>query len=164
MNKLIIAIVTTLMLTAAGTTLAQDFYGEPGKKGQRHQRGPQGMPVVDKMMHAIRRLDLDDAQKESIKAVMQGLKAEIHPLMEETRASHLQLKELIKAETYDEKAVAVLAEKEGEMAAERLMLTSKALSDVFAYLTDEQRDQLAAMAEERMERRGERRKHRPQES
>ncbi len=79
MNKLIIAIVTTLMLTAAGTTLAQDFYGEPGKKGQRHQRGPQGMPVVEKMMHAIRRLDLDDAQKESIKGCHAGPESRSSP-------------------------------------------------------------------------------------
>ena len=160
MNKLIITIVTTLLLTAAGTALAQDLYGEPGKKGQRHQRGPQGMPVVQQLMRGLKRLDLDDEQKASIKAVMQDLKAEVRPIMQEIKAGHVQLKELIKADSYDEKAVATLAEQEGNLAAERLMITSKALSEVFSQLTDEQRDQLAAMADERMERRGERRKQR----
>ncbi len=160
MNKLIITIITTLLLTAAGTALAQNYSGEPGEKGRHHQRGPQGMPVVHQLMRGLKRLDLDDEQRASIEAVMQGLKAEVRPIMQETKAGHLQLKELIKADTYDEEAVAALAEKEGELAAERVMLSSKAMSEAFGQLTDEQRVQLAEMAEERNERRGERHKQR----
>jgi len=164
MNKTIIAIITTLLLTVAGTALAQDFYGEPGEKGRRHQRGPQGMPVVQQLMRGLKRLDLDDEQKAAIRAVMQDLKAEVRPIMQEMKAGHMQLKELIKADSYDEKAVEALAEKEGEMAAERLVITSRALSEVYSHLTPEQRDELAAMAEERTERRADRRKQRHRQS
>lgn len=165
MNKLITTIITSLLLTITGVTLSQDAYAEPGNKGQHQKRdhGIQAMPMIEKLMHAIRRLDLDDVQKDSIRVVMQDLKAGVHPLMQETKAVHLELKELIKADTYDEGAVAALAEQEGALAAERLMITSKALSDIFSQLTDEQRSELETMAEERHERRGERHKKHPAE-
>jgi Spy/CpxP family protein refolding chaperone len=87
---------------------------------------------------------------------MQALKAEVRPIMQATKAGHLQLKELIKADSYDEQAVAALADKEGNLAAERMMITSRALSEVFSQLTDEQRSQLDEMAAQRKGPRGER--------
>ena len=164
MKKISIAIITTLLLTVSGMALAQDFSGEPGNKGQRGQRGMQGNPMVDQIMRGLRRLDLEDEQRESIRAIMQGLKAETSPVMQKTRAVHLQLKELIKADVYDEDAVAALAVQEGDFAAERLMITSRALSEVYTHLSQEQRDELAAMATERQERRAERRAQRPGQS
>lgn len=158
MNKFIIAIVSTLIMTVAGTSFAQDDVVEPEKKKQRQhrqhqQRGMQAMPVVERIMHAIRQLDLDDVQKADIKAVMQGLKEDIRPVMADTRANHEQLKDLVKAIEFEEGAVQLLADNEGDLAAQRLMLTSRALSDVFKLLTPEQRDELDAMAAQRQERR-----------
>ena len=168
MNKLtkmmIGTTITALLLTATVTAFAQDSYGEPGRKGQHHQRGPQANPLVGQMMRGLRQLDLTDAQEESIKTVMQGLKAETRPIMQEMKAGHLQLKELIKADSYDEKAVAALAEKEGEMAARRLQIAGRAMSEVFSLLTDEQRAELDAMAAERQEKRTQRREQRSDQS
>ena len=158
MNKLIIAIVSTLIMTVAGVSFAQDDVAEPEKKKQRQhrqhqQRGMQAMPVVERIMHAIKQLDLDEEQKASVKAVMQGLKEDVRPLMHETRTNHEQLKGLVTAINFVEDDVAVIAEKEGDLAAQRLMLTSRALSDVYKLLTREQRDELEAMAAQRQERR-----------
>ena len=164
MNKLGITIITTLLLTVSGMALAQDFYGEQGNKGQRSQRGMQGMPMVDQIMRGLRRLDLEDEQRESIRAIMQGLKAETSPVMQKTRAVHLQLKELIKADVYDEDAIAALAVQEGDFATERMMITSRALSQVYGQLTQDQRDELDTIATERQERRAERRAQRPGQS
>jgi Spy/CpxP family protein refolding chaperone len=164
MNKISITIITTLLLTASGMALAQDFYGEPGNKGQRSQRGMQGAPMVDQLMRGIRRLDLEDEQRESIRAIMQGLKADTSPVMQKTKAVHLQLKELIKADVYDADAVAALAVQEGDFAAERMMITSRSLSQVYGQLTQEQRAELETMAAEHQERRTERREKRPGQS
>jgi Spy/CpxP family protein refolding chaperone len=163
MNKLIIAIVSTLIMTVAGASFAQDDVAEPEKKKQRQhrqqqrqQRGMQSMPVVEMTMRAIRQLDLDDAQKEGIRSVMEGLKENVRPITMESRANLAQLPDLVKATPYNEEvvaAVAALAEKEGALAADRLMLTSQALSDVHNILTPEQRDELDAMAEQRREKR-----------
>lgn len=156
----IITMIATLLLTAAGTTFAKGPGGESGKKGQRHNRSAQAMPAVDQLMRGIRRLDLNAAQEESVKAVMQGMKEETRPIMRETKALHMQLKDLVKADVYDAEAVAAIAEQEGDLAAERIMISSKAISEVFSQLTDEQREQLETMAQEHKERVAERRERR----
>jgi Spy/CpxP family protein refolding chaperone len=159
MNKLIIAIVSTLIMTVASASFAQDDVAEPEKKKQRQhqqqrqQRGMQAMPVVEMTMRAIRQLDLDDAQKEGMRSVMEGLKENVRPIMMDSRANLALLADLVKATPYDEKPVAALAEEEGALAAERLMLTSQALADVHNILTIEQRNELDAMAEQRREKR-----------
>ena len=158
MNTLLKTILAVTFLMFAGVSFAQDTGYGPGKPGQHHQRGMQGMPAVDNMMRAIRRLDISDEQQADIRAVMQEMKTDVGPIMEEMKAGHLQLRELIKADEYDEGAVAGLAAKEGVLAAERMVITSRALSEVYGYLTDEQRAELEEMAEQRTERRSEKRK------
>ena len=158
MNTLLKTILAVTFLMSAGVSFAQDTGFGPGKPGQRGQRGMQGMPAVENMMRAIRHLDISDEQQADIRAVMQEMKTEIMPIMEEIKANHLQLRELIKADAYDEGAVAGLAAKEGVLAAERMVISSRALSEVYGYLTDEQRAELEEMAEQRMERRSEKHK------
>jgi protein CpxP len=154
---------TTLLLAFTGTLLAQDPVADPvnyAKKSRHHQRGNQSMPAVESMMRGIRHLDLSDEQKASIKGIMQVLKAEERPLAKEMKSGHEQLKELIKAEGFDEQAVASLAEKEGTLAAERLIIASRAMSEVYGQLTDEQRAQLESMAAKRAAKRAEKRNQR----
>ena len=157
MNTLLKSILAATFLMSAGTTFAQDSDFKPGKPGQRSQRGMQGMPVVDHMMRAIRSLDISDEQQTDIRAVMQELKTEVMPIMEEMQDGQLQLRELIKADEYDEGAVAELAAREGDLAAERMVISSRALSEVYGYLTKEQRVELEEMAAQRMERRSKKR-------
>ena len=156
--RLTTAFFSIVLLTLTGTALAQ----EPGpghfRDKPHHGRGMGPMPVVDMMMHAVRHLDLSDEQRDSIRDVMQSLKTEDRRLKKEMRSSHQQLKELITADAFDETAVANIAGKEGALTSERLMLASRAMSQVYAQLTDEQRAELKEMAEERAARRAERRK------
>ena len=162
-NMMTGTILTTLLLTFTGTALAQDPVADPAnhaQKNRHHQRGNQSMPAVERMMRGIRHLDLSDEQKASIKGIMRGLKAEERPLAKEMKSGHEQLKELIKAESFDEQAVAALAENEGALAAERLIIASRAMSAVYGLLTDEQRAELESMAAERSAKRAEKRKQR----
>lgn len=160
MNKLIITGISTIMLIASGTVLAQDEFTGERERNVKQQRGMQSMPVVSLLMRAVRHLDLSDEQKVAVKEVMHGLKVDMRPVNGEMKANHLQLKDLITADTFDENAVALLAETEGKLAADRLMITSRAISDIYAQLTDEQRVELKTMATERKARMGERRQKR----
>jgi protein CpxP len=162
MNKLIITIISALMLTVSSAALAQNPDGGFGDKGKRHQRGMQGNPFVEQVMRGIKRLDLEDEQRTSIRSIMQTLKTDSRTLMEQTKAGHLQLRSLITAENYDEAAVEALAEKEGELATERMILSSRALSKIYAQLNEEQQAELNAMAAERMANRAERGERRKQ--
>ena len=156
-NMLTRTILATLLVSFMGTALAQDPVTEPTRKGHKQQRGNHAMPAVAGMMRAIRHLDLSDDQKADIKAIMQGLKTEERELAKDMRLGHEQLKELIKADSFDEEAVASLADQEGALAAQRLMISSRALSEVYAQLTDEQRAELDIMAAKRAEKRAEKR-------
>ena len=122
------------------------------------------MPDAGRVFHAIKRLDLDEAQETSLREIMDTMREDLRPVMEATREGHMQLKELINADTYDETVVASIADRQGDLAAERLMITSRAMSDALQLLTEEQRAELEAMAEERRERRSERRKRKNTEA
>lgn len=168
MKTLITTIIATTFLMSAGTSFAQDGDDAKrssghGKAGQRGQRSMQGMPMMDHFTRALRHLDLSEDQKVSIRATMQTMKTEIRPIIGEMKAGQLQLTELIKADQYDEDAVAELAAKEGDLAAERILIASRALSTMFNQLTDEQRVDLDEMAAKRMERRSEKRRQRTRE-
>ena len=156
-NTISRTILTTLLICFMGTALAQDPTAEPTRKGHKQQRGNQAMPIVPSMMRAIRHLDLSDEQKADIKVIMKDLKAEERQLTREIKPGQEQLKELIKADSFDEEAVAAVAEKEGALAAERLIISSRALSEVYAQLTDEQRAELETMATQRAVKRAEKR-------
>jgi len=114
-----------------GTALAQDPVAEPARKGRHHERGDQPMPAVETMMRGI----LSEEQKTGVKAVMRGLKAEERPLLKQMKADHEQLKELVKAESFDEAAVAALAEKEGALAADGLSAPSTGITTTFSTLS-----------------------------
>jgi protein CpxP len=162
-NMISRTILATLLICFMGTTLAQDPVAEPTRKGHKQQRGNQAMPAVAGMMRAVRHLDLSDDQKADIKVIMQELKVEERQLTKEIKLGHEQLKELIKANSFDEEAVAAVADQEGALAAERLIITSRAMSEVYAQLTDEQRAELETMSTERAARRAEKRGQRSAE-
>ena len=157
MNKLLVILTSALALSVSSAAFSQEDGMKPHKQRPNHHRGAQGMPVAGRLFHAIKRLDLDEAQETSLREIMDTMRADLHPIMQATREGHMQLKELINSDTYDEAAVATIAGKEGDLAAERLMITSRAMSDAIQLLTEEQRAELEAMAKERRERRKERR-------
>jgi Spy/CpxP family protein refolding chaperone len=147
MNKLAITVISTLLLFASGLAFSQDAPPGPGKKAPHH--GPQPMPLIADTMRALRRLDLSEEQKVNVKTIVDSLKENIKPVMLEMRPGHEQLKELTVAEVYDADAVKAAAEKEGDLLAQRIILTSEALFNIRAQLTAEQRTQLDEMAAKR---------------
>ncbi len=160
-------ILAAAFLMSTGSAIAQHTdsgHGQSHNKGRHHgPRRMQAMPMVEHLVRALHHLDLSDEQKESIHAVRQQLKSDVRPVMEEMKAGHTQLRDLVKAPEYDAAAVAELAAKEGELAAERLVMTSQALAEVRGYLTDEQRAELDKIALKRQHNRNEKRQRRSAE-
>lgn len=157
MNKFMTTLIASVLLIAAGTVMAGG-YGEQGKRG-KHHRGDRGdctgSMMVEQFSRGLQQLDLSDEQKANVKVMMQDLRTQSQSIGDEMRGNHLQLREVIKADTWDESAAAQLAAKEGDLTAQRTLLTSKAMSGIYAQLTDDQRAELEAKTEERMERRSE---------
>jgi len=158
MNKFLITIIATVLMAGTGSVFAQNPDDGSEKSGHQknrlhHQRGMRDTPALDQLMRALRRLDLSDEQKANTRAILEVMKAEIHPIMAEMKAGQSELKELIQSTDFDEDAIRVLAEEAGDLTAERIMITSLAMSRVMDELTDEQRAELDAMTAERKEKR-----------
>ncbi len=108
----------------------------------------------------IRQLDLSPEQQAEIKSIFSANQGAMEAHAEASRALREDLQALLNAEVLDENALAGLAEAEGELAEERIMLMGTLAADVLAELDDEQRAELQELREERLARRGERRQKR----
>ncbi len=162
MKTFLKSILAVTLFITAGSVFAQNSDFGPGDQGPRHDRGTPGMQGIEHLHRALHRLDLSDEQKTSIEGVMQRLKTEMQPILEDTRTNQDQLRNLVKADSFDQDAVAGIAQSEGQLATQRIMLTSQAMSEVFSFLSDEQRTQLDEMVAQQKNKRNTRRhaKHR----
>jgi periplasmic protein CpxP/Spy len=156
MKTLLTTLLAAAVFVFAGSALAHGGYDGHDGHGRHHPCGEPGFPIMDRFLHAMHQLDLSDQQKTDIKAVMQGLRKDMKPLMESTRANLEQLRTLVTAKSYDKGAVAAVAKKEGELATQRIVMTSEAMSKALGYLTDQQRAKLEQMRADREKMRTER--------
>ena len=149
----LLAFVTVAMLSTIAFAGGKD--GRPGP--DRNFGGPGfGMPdpgmIIGRMAE---RLDLDDAQRESVKNIMDAAKPELKVLREQLRANH----EALQALDAGDPEVQNIAISNGQLATEGTLLFSRIRGEIHAVLTDEQLAKAAELKEQRKER-GERRKDR----
>jgi protein CpxP len=154
------ALALTVGLAAGAYAAAQDqntgegrkpFIGRrgplgPGGPGRGGPGGPMGTGL------ALERLDLSEAQRDQIRALMESQRVHIEPLAERASAARRALEEAISAGTFDEGAVrsrhADLAAVEVDLAVARARLHA----DLLQLLTPEQRAEQEKLAAERRER------------
>jgi len=148
MNKFMTTLFVSALLIAAGSAMA----GEQGNRGKHQRGGPEGSMIIDQFARELRQLDLSDEQKASVKVIMQDLRTKSKSISDDLRDNQMQLRDVIQADTWDENAAAQLAATEGDLTAQRTLLTSKALAGIYAQLNSEQRAEMEAKAEERKER------------
>lgn len=140
----------TLLLTAllciSGLALAGPEHRGHASQGQQPARDFAGM---------IRQIDLSEEQEAAIKSIFSDNKDAMEAQAEASRAAREELQALLDADVLDEDALADLAETEGQLAEERVMLMGTLAADVLAELDDEQRAELQELRAERLARRGE---------
>lgn len=141
-------ILLAALLAAAPLTLAGP--GHPG-------HGP-GFDAADgrQLAGAVKRLDLDEAQANAIRAVFEASRDDLKANAKASRELRAHIHALLTSGALDEEALAEAARREGELAEERVLLSAQLAADVLAELDDAQRAQLQEMRSERLERRRER--------
>jgi len=159
MTKFMTVFLASALLIAAGSAMAQD-HGDRGKGGKHQRGGSDGSMIVEQFTRELRQLGLSDEQKDNVKVIMQDLRTQSKSIGDDLRDNQTALKDVIQANSWDESAAAQLAAIEGDLTAQRTLLTTKALASVYAQLNAEQRAELADKAAERMERRAEKREER----
>ena len=157
MKNLIITAISALVLLGSGLSYAQDNGPERWKANHHKQHGMRSMPIAKRVFHSFKQLDLNETQKADLKEIFAAMRADLQPVMKEMRAGQKQMRELIKSGNMDDEVIGAIAQKEGKLTTDRIMITSRAMSEAFKLLTSEQRAELQAMASERGERRAERR-------
>jgi protein CpxP len=105
--------------------------GGPGFRGG--PGGPFGMGGFP-----LRGLDLTDAQREQVKAIMESHRDEQKAIGDRMQAARKALHESIAADTFDEAAVRAKAAEIGAIEADAAVLQARIKSEVFAILTPEQ--------------------------
>jgi periplasmic protein CpxP/Spy len=106
-----------------------------------------------------RELNLTDAQKAQIKQIMDNFMASTKDLHDKLKALHESAPDPLST-TFDEAAVRSAAQARANIEVELEVAHVKAMSQVFALLTDEQKAQLAAHRKEFEQHRGEFEHHR----
>jgi Spy/CpxP family protein refolding chaperone len=142
-----LAAVAVLVAGAAILALGHGFQG-PGGHGK-------GGPHGDMLEHMSRALNLTDAQKTQVKAIMDS----VEPIAEATHAKLADIHKQLDAATangqFDEAQVKSLASQQAQLEADMLVEHLRAKSKVFAILTAEQRTK----AEEMHRSMGQRERH-----
>jgi Spy/CpxP family protein refolding chaperone len=140
-------IAATLLL--ATSTLA---FAGPDHANHRGKAPGAGFDPGRELSQAVQRLDLSDSQQDAIRSLFEANREDLIANREASRELRQELRTLLQEETLDQDALAELAEREGDLAEERMLLGGTLVSDILAELDEGQREELAIMREERRER------------
>jgi Spy/CpxP family protein refolding chaperone len=97
------------------------------------------------------RLGVDEETRQAIEARFESSREQAEPIRDALHASHRALREMLREEEPDRSAIMSLAEATGELEIELRKLRLATLLEVRAMLTEEQRDEMVAIHEERMQ-------------
>jgi Spy/CpxP family protein refolding chaperone len=121
----------------------------PGAFGRMGPMGPMGLvgPIVE-------RLGLSDAQKDSVKTIMQSHAAEFKALAERAGTARRGLEDAVMADPIDDAAIRQKSADVAAVDADMAVAAAHVRTEVFQVLTADQRDQAKQWAARRAERGG----------
>lgn len=140
-----VLIVSSLGLVA--TVSAKQYGDGPNcersghRMGEGHKHGGKGFNL-DRM---ARKLDLGDDQRTQIEAIMEASKQQMSDQRDKMQANREQLRALMMQSPLDETAVRKVADAQGDLKADMIMLRAQQRAKINAILTDEQRAELEDM-------------------
>jgi periplasmic protein CpxP/Spy len=145
-----VGFVTTVQLSARADAVAGQ---EPAAQAERRGPGPMGRGMMGfggpgfrgvpggpfgMGGFPLRGLDLTDAQRDQVKAIMESHRDEQKAIGDRMQAARKALHEAIAADTFDEAAVRAKAAEIGAVEADAAVLQARIKGEIFAILTPEQ--------------------------
>lgn len=154
-------------LLAGGAGLAAHTQPGPGGPGIGQRRGPGGPggPRGFTRDLGLRGLDLTDAQRDQVRAIMETHREAFQQIGTRLRDAHRGMAQAAQADAVNEAEVRTRSTEVAAAMADQVILRARVRGEVLALLTPEQKQQLAeraARAAERMKERGERLQQRRQ--
>jgi Spy/CpxP family protein refolding chaperone len=116
-----------------------------------HMRGDGmfGGPMLGFYVH---KLDLTDAQRAQLKAIMAKEKPTLQPLMQQMAQGHSQLRELVMSGTFDEAKARELASQQSQTMTELAMQHARIASEMVQILTPDQKTKLTMLISQHEQR------------
>ena len=152
--KIMIKTLTAAIL--ATCVVASPAIARPGQGG--HAGGP---PGIETLMHLSRHLEhvadeinVTQEQRDAIRGIIDMARPQFREVGDAIRANHELIRTVSSPESYDAEAVAILADEQGALVSQMMILGAQTKVNVLSVLTVEQREQLTAMREERRSRWG----------
>ncbi len=108
---------------------------EGGFSGRHRGMGPGKR--IDRM---AKKLDLTEAQKKQVTAILASEREKAEPLRQQLADNRENLRKAIEAEPFDEATVRALAQSQNEARVELVVSRARAKSQIYALLTPEQRE------------------------
>jgi Spy/CpxP family protein refolding chaperone len=116
-------------------------HGKGYGKGHGIKHGGRGFNIERMAEH----LELTTEQRSKIEAIVEETRPRVKAIREQMRDNRKQLREVSAADTYDKDAVRKLADAQGDLKADMIMLRSEQKSRIRSVLTEEQRNKMQAM-------------------
>jgi Spy/CpxP family protein refolding chaperone len=150
-----VAIIAAILLaTVVGFSQHGGPQGGPPPGGRGFHGGPGG-PGGDLLGHLTRELNLTDEQQAQIKKIMDSTEESTKALRDQLRSLHESQPDPLNGGAFDETAVRTAAQARANVQVELEVAHARAMSQVLAVLTAEQKAQLAAKRKEFEKRRPE---------
>jgi protein CpxP len=144
-----IAVVAVALMLPAGAALAQDATPPPPPP---HAHGPRGggfgAPMFGLFGH---QLDLTDAQKTQIKAIMSKERPTLKPLLQQVGQGQAQLRQLELGSTFDEGQARTIATQQSQSVTELAVQRARVEAELIQVLTPDQRTKLAQLWQSRQQ-------------
>jgi len=139
------ALLAAVLLTGVGVTLAaQDAHQGPppfGRgRGPGGPGGPMGGPGFG--LPGMRDLDLTDAQKDQIEAIVESHRAEMQQVGEKTRSAQVAIDAAAEGATIDEAAIHARSTELAAAIADGAILRARVNAEIFNILTAEQQQKV----------------------
>jgi len=124
-----------------------DRYERKGYKGKYCDK--HGKKSGDRMERMIKHLELSDEQATQVRSIRDSYQPKMQALREKMQENRKQLREEMHAETIDQEKVKKLADKMGDLKADKIILRAEKRNKIHNVLTNEQREKMKEMKERR---------------
>ena len=142
----------TITKTMTVAVLAACMVSAPAFSRPGHG-GPHGIEGLLHLSHHLERvaeeLNVTDEQRDSIRAIIDAARPQFQEVGDSLRANRELIRTVSSPDAYDTEAVAILADEQGALVSQMVVLGAQTKVDVLSILTAEQREQLEDLREER---------------
>jgi len=150
---------TAVYTTTAVANEVENNKAQPAFTSKHHGEAPHNMQKMHKKMMRKRfkrmahQLALTSEQRQQMKDILKNAKADREKYQPMMQAFHQAMQTLLTADTFDEQAILALKDNYKSTFEQLALIKAKSRFDMFAMLTDEQKDKWLAMQQKRHEKR-----------